>query len=311
MFYFSEILTVRKCSPDRDIEVSFSAHVAPDDRLPFFAAPLTFANMEPSIPVAAAERREELGFRDGMSGGLMSRTLMHGEVAQLFAETAADAQPEALISAIIEKNVLGKPTLSSRKKSLAHLRELYGLDPRRSLFRVFRYLATLDPPSLPVLALTCVYCRDPQLRASFTLIRALKVGEHLVRERMEALMESAFPGRFSAAVKRSLAQNVNACWTAAGHLAGRSKKVRTLPRPRPVTATYAMLAGYLSGLRGQRLLYSDYADLVCSEPALIPGQLSLASSRGLLGFKHAGGVVEFDFSPLLTDQERALADVTH
>ena len=275
------------------------------------AASSTFAIMEPLMQMTAAERREALGFRDGISGGLMSRTLMHDEMALLLAQTPADAKTDELLTAIIEKNVLGKPTLSSRKKSLSHLRELYGLDPSRPLFRVFRRLATLDPQSLPVLALICVYCRDPQLRASFTLIRALKVGEHLVRERMETVMESAFPGRFSAAVKRSLAQNVNACWTAAGHLEGRSKKVRTLPRPRAVTAAYAMLAGYLSGLRGQRLLYSEYGDLVCCEPALIPGQLSLASSRGLLGFKHAGGVVEFDFSPLLTDQERALADVTH
>ncbi len=241
----------------------------------------------------------------------MSRTMMQDELALLLAQTPAEASPDEIALAVIEGNVLGKPTLSSRKKSLSHLRELYGLDCRRTLFRVLRRLSVLDPASLPSLALICVYCRDPQLRASFTLIRALKEGEHLARERMESLMENSFPGRFGAALKRSLAQNVNACWTAAGHLEGRTKKIRTRPRPRPVTVAYAMLAGYLSGLRGQRLLYSEYGELVCAEPALIPSQLSLASSRGLLAFKHAGGIVEFDFSPLLTPQERALADVTH
>jgi hypothetical protein len=241
----------------------------------------------------------------------MSRTLMHDEMASLLAQTAPGDDYDTLAEAVIEKNALGKPTLSSRRKSLSHLRELYGLNPKLALFRVFRRLSTLDPLALPVLALICVYCRDPQLRASFALIRTLKVGEQLSRERMEANLESSFPGRFSPALKKSLAQNVNACWTAAGHLEGRTKKIRTLPQPRPVSAAYAMLAGYLSGLRGQRLLYSEYGELVCAEPALIPSQLSLASSRGLLGFKHAGGIVELDFSPLLTPQERALADDTH
>ena len=71
-----------------------------------------------------------------------------------------------------------------------------------------------------------------------------------------------------------------------------------------------MLAGYLAGLRGQRLLQSEFGELATAQPALIPSQLSIAAARGLLGFKQAGGVVEFDFSPLLTPTELALADVT-
>ena len=71
-----------------------------------------------------------------------------------------------------------------------------------------------------------------------------------------------------------------------------------------------MLAGYLAGLRGQRLLQSEFGELATAQPALIPSQLSIAAARGLLGFKQAGGVGEFDFSPLLTPTELALADVT-
>lgn len=240
----------------------------------------------------------------------MSRTMMLDELALLLAQTPVKAGLDEIAAAITEGNVLGKPTLSSRRKSLSHLRELYGLDSSRALFRALRRLAALDPASLPVLALICAYCRDPQLRASFTLIRTLKIGEQLPREHMELLMESSFPGRFSAAVKKSLAQNVNASWTAAGHLEGRVKKIRSHPKPRPVTVAYAMVVGYLSGLRGERLLQSEFGELSAPEPSLIPSQLALASARGLLGFKHAGGVVEFDFSPLLTARERALADVT-
>jgi hypothetical protein len=36
--------------------------------------------------------------------------------------------------AIVDDNILDKPTLASRKKSLRHLTELYGLDPSKALF---------------------------------------------------------------------------------------------------------------------------------------------------------------------------------
>ena len=71
-----------------------------------------------------------------------------------------------------------------------------------------------------------------------------------------------------------------------------------------------MLAGYLAGLRGQRLLTSEFGELATAQLGLVPSQLSIASARGLLGFKQAGGVVELDFSPLLTPHELAFADVT-
>ena len=79
---------------------------------------------------------------------------------------------------------------------------------------------------------------------------------------------------------------------------------------RSLAVAYAMFAGYLAGLRGPRLLQSEFGELATAQPALIPSHLSIASARGLLGFKQAGGVVEFDFTPLLTPAEIALVDVT-
>ena len=127
---------------------------------------------------------------------------------------------------------------------------------------------------------------------------------------MEAYLGSAFPERFSPASLKSIAQNTSASWTSAGHLIGRIKKHRSHPTARPVAVGYAMLAGYLAGLRGHRLLTSEFAELATAQLSLIPGMLSIASARGMLGFKQAGGVIELDFSPLLTPQELAFADVT-
>jgi hypothetical protein len=62
----------------------------------------------------------------------------------------------------------------------------------------------------------------------------------------------------------------------------------------------------LSGLRGERLLGSQYADLVASNRSQLLAALSLASAKGLLSLKIAAGVVEFDFSNLLTAAEKEL-----
>lgn len=264
----------------------------------------------PHIEALIIPRRDALGFRCALSGGLLSRTMMLEELALILAQTKPTATLPEIASAITEDNILGKPTASSRIKSYKHLVELYGLDAEKALFRVLRKLAALDPGSLPIIALVCVFCRDPQLRASFGLIRTLSLGEHLVRERMEELLDSAFPNRFSPASLKSIAQNTSASWTAAGHLIGRAKKIRAHPTARPVAVAYAMLAGYLAGLRGQRLLQSEFGELATTQLSLIPSMLSIASARGLLGFKQAGGVIELDFTPLLTPTELAFADVT-
>lgn len=64
--------------------------------------------------------------------------------------------------AIVEENVLEKPTQSSRKKSLRHLVELYGMDPSQVLFRVLWEFGHADLDSLAQLCLVCVYKRgDP------------------------------------------------------------------------------------------------------------------------------------------------------
>jgi hypothetical protein len=123
---------------------------------------------------------------------------------------------------------------------------------------------------------------------------------------MEQHLEECFPKRFSPAMKASLAQNINTTWTAGGHLAGVRVKRRSLPTPKPATSTYAMLAGYLLGLRGDSLLSSVFGRLIGAEPALIIAHLSTASRQGWLRFRHGGGVMEMDFSALLLPEEEAL-----
>jgi hypothetical protein len=72
-----------------------------------------------------------------------------------------------------------------------------------------------------------------------------------------------------------------------------------------------MFAGYLNGLRGEQLLDSSYANLVALNRSQLLTALSLASAKGLLSLKIAAGVVEFDFSGLLTTAELGLLNEPH
>ena len=249
---------------------------------------------------------ELLGFSTNRTGGHLARSMMLAELKILVSVLPPEASLDDFAAAIVRDNILAKPTAASREKSLRHLVQLYSLNRKLALFRVLRSFAREDASSIPLIAMTCAFCRDEQLRGSFVLIDQLRVGEILTRVRMEEHLESVFPHRFSSAMKKSLAQNVNATWTDAGHLEGRARKMRTLPQPQVLASTYAMLAGYLLGLRGEVLLSSVFARLVASDFGTLTSHLSLASARGHLRFRHAGGVIEADFAPLLSEAERRI-----
>lgn len=259
-----------------------------------------------SDPLYISESARRFGFSTRKSGGHMARSMMLTELRILLAAVPAAAGRQDYRAAILEGNALGKPTFSSRQKSEKHLYELYGLDPSLALFRLLRRFAAEDPESLPLLALVCVFCRDPQLRASFTLIETLEPVEVLSPARMGAHLESAFPERYSPAMKAALAKNVNTTWTASGHLQGVAVKRRALPQPAVAASVYAILAGYLLGLRGDALISSIFARIVGVDPSLVLSHLAQGAQRGWLRLRHGGGVIEIDFSALLTPQEEAL-----
>jgi len=242
------------------------------------------------------------GFSSAKTGGHMARSVMLAEFQLLLAIPHLKT-PGEFRRVIEEENALGKPTVSSRQKSFRHLVELYCLDASRALFRVLLRFSAINPDATPLLALVCVYCRDPQLRASFSLLEQTAPGTVIPRRLMEEHLETHFPERFSPAMKRSLAQNVNTTWTVSGHLHGRSTKTRTIPTPSFLATTYALFAGYLMGLRGDFLLQSVFSRLVAVSPPQAIEHLKEASKHGFLRLRHAGGVTEIDFSPLLNESE--------
>ena len=243
------------------------------------------------------------GFRMGRSGAHASRTMMLDELQALL-----DAMPENAIRAdyidgVVHANLLGKGTAKARELTAKHLVELYGLDENLCLFRVFHRLWRQDAQARPVLALTLALARDPLLRLSRPLMLAKQPGEPLDRREVEAVLDQAEPGRFSAASLKSFAQNINGSWTQAGFLHGRARKVRTLPTITPTNLTLALFLGHLEGLRAQRLFASDWARLISGSQEELIALAQSASRRGLLVFMNAGGVMEVRFPGYLTSEE--------
>lgn len=245
----------------------------------------------------------EFGFRLGRGGAHQCRTMMLNELQTLMDSASGNTTKADYLSLILEANVLGKGTSKARQLTAKHLVELYGLDDKLCLFRVFRRLWRQDDQARPVLALTLALARDPLLCLSRSLLLAKPLGEPLERREVEKMLDRTEPGRFSAASLKSFAQNINGSWTQAGFLQGRAYKVRAIPVITPTNLAYALFLGYLEGLRAQRLFSSDWARLMSGSQNELVAMAQTASRRGLMVFMNAGGVMEVRFPGYLTPEE--------
>ena len=214
-----------------------------------------------------------------------------------------DAEKSYYVQAIEEKNCLGKRSARTRQLTARHLTGLYALDPDITLFRILRFFWNRDMDGQPLLALLCAYARDSILRSNATFIQGYSLGETVTREALEGFIDNQDPGRFSKATLKSTAQNINSTWTQSGHLQGRIKKVRSQPKATPGSVSYALLLGYLSGIRGANLFKTEYAKLLnCSFERSVE-LATEASGKGWIVFKRLGDVIEVVFPNLLSVQE--------
>ena len=91
------------------------------------------------------------------------------ELRVLLAGRHVPATESAYRIAIVDQNLLSKPTASARRITFERLRELYGLDPNLLVFRALNDLWDSDNSAQPMIALLCSTARDPILRASDAL----------------------------------------------------------------------------------------------------------------------------------------------
>lgn len=237
---------------------------------------------------------------------------MLGELRLLLGHTEPQASRADYATAIVEHNVLGKPTRKARELTLRHLRTLYGLDPANPIFRALRRLWPLSEAAQPMLALAAALARDPLLRATQQFILGQHAGAVVPRESVERILAQTYPDRFSPASLKSFAQNVAGTWTAAGFLEGRRNKVRAQPPARPESLALLLFLGYLGGRTGQRLFSSEWTHLLGGSPNELEALANSASHRRLLVFMTAGGVKEVRFPGYLSpEEERIRQEVSH
>ncbi len=246
------------------------------------------------VPVGAVRG----GLRFGEVSTHTSRTMMLSELRELLATVPSAARREEYAAAIIEDNVLGKQTASTRRITNQRLSELYVLDPTVPLFRVLRRLWELDEAGRPLLALLCALGRDPLLRASAPAVLELAPGAELTRSTLGLRLREVVGGRLNDSVLDKVARNVASSWTQSGHLSGRVRKIRRQMAPGPGPAAFAAWLGSLCGYAGRQLLTTPWAKVFDCSPAGLFEQLTRAGQMRLLRARNGGGVMEIDTTGL-------------
>lgn len=265
--------------------------------------PLLHSAVEIDLSVITKDALAKFGYKFGKNGPHSSRTMMLSELEVLLSAVPIQAVQADYRRAIVEDNLLSKPSLKARELTYRHLADLYGLNPEQAVFRAFRKLWALDASSRPLLALMASLVRDPLLRSSEDFMLAKHPGEQVRREELEELLAADDPTRFSPASLKSFAQNINGSWTAAGYLQGRAKKIRSVPTVTHVHVAFALFLGHLEGLSGQTLFTSHWMALFPGATDKLELLATSAANRGLLVFMNAGGVKETRFPGWLTADE--------
>ena len=238
---------------------------------------------------------EAFGFRIRKGGAHASRTMMLSELESLLRSLPMDASDQEYADAVVARNVLGKETVSSRRKSLSHLRELYALTSKCPLFGALRTLHQLSPDSLPQLALLIAMARDPLLRASGEAILPLLVDQPTSPADISKVIEREFPGTYSPKSLLSISQNCASTWAQAGQLVGRAKKVRRALQPSPAGCVLAFLLGEVTGHPGAAMFASPWCRAIELDSDRARSVGFEAHRRGWISLRAIGEVVEVRF----------------
>jgi hypothetical protein len=243
---------------------------------------------------------EKFGVKFSPGGAHISRTIMLAEL-----EATLTAVPQASSSldyrtAIIDRNVLGKTTVSTRLKSLRHLRELYALDEATPIFGLLRKLHSIDPSSLPQLAMLTAWARDPLFRATAPAVLDAMDGDILGPADLAAAVETAFPNHYSELNRNKIARNAASSWTQSGHLAGRTRKSRQRLKPTTAAVTMALFLGDAAGYHGAAVFSNPWCRLLDLNAESARAHSLEAHRAGLINLRAIGEVVELSF-PLLAE----------
>lgn len=224
-----------------------------------------------------------------------SHTIGIPHLIELLRTVPADAPPERYRDAVVEDNVLGRPTQAGRQRSFRHLRELYFLDPSHAEFAALRRLWSVDAGAQPLMAGILAFTRDGILRASFTAVQQTPPGGILGSDDLTKAVTAVYGVDLSESTLGKTGRNTGACWTQTGHLLGRTRKVRQSIEAFPAAVAYAAYLGHLAGNRGVGVLDTPWAALLDLPAGAALDALRRAHTQGLIDLLVAGNVVDVSF----------------
>ena len=136
-------------------------------------------------------------------------------------------------AAVIDENVAGKGSLSSRQRTFRYLREMYWLDVDQPAFRALRRLWARDTEGRPLIALLVAHANDPALAATTSGILSLTAGDQATSQTLADAVQREFPGSYSPSIRAKIGRNALSSWTQAGLLTrrGRGPAVRQPATP--------------------------------------------------------------------------------
>lgn len=251
----------------------------------------------PGFPTASPAL-EAFGFKFSAGGPHISRTMMLAELESLLAAVPNGSGTADYRDAILQRNVLGKTTDSTRQKSLRHLRELYALDEASPIFGLLRELHRLDAACLPLLALQVAWARDPLLRATTQPVVQASEGDSVDSVSFAQAFEATFPNQYSELNRNKIARNAASSWTQSGHLAGRAKKTRQRIKPTVFASTLAFFLGHVAGYHGAAVFSNPWCRLLDLNTDRARALAQEARRAGLLDLRMVGEVVEMTFPTL-------------
>lgn len=224
-----------------------------------------------------------------------SHTIGIPHLIELLRAVPADAPHERYREAVVDENVLGRPTQAGRQRSFRHLRELYFLDPSRLEFAALRRLWDIDADAQPLIAGILAFTRDGILRASFSVIQRTPPGGTVTSDDLTKAVTFVYGVDLSESTLGKTGRNTGACWTQTGHLAGRVKKVRRAVEAFPTAVAYSAYLGHLAGNRGVGVLETPWAALLDLPAGATLDALRRAHTQGLIDLLVAGNVVDLSF----------------
>ena len=253
-------------------------------------------------------RNEEITPSDVSGGTNTSHTIIVPALTTLLSAESPNASVEDYERAVLKDNVLSKDTEGARRRTFRYLKELYFLRRTSILFRALRDLWSDDIEAQPLLAGSCALARDAVFRASSTAIFDSSPGDSLVAADLAAAVGDHFLDSYNEASLAKIGRNTFSSWEQTGHLAegDGNSKTRTRALCRSANVAYACLLGHLEGYRGQMLFDTLWAHALDQPTSLLQDLAFGASQRGLMEYRHAGGVVEVSFHALLRPFEGEL-----